>query len=251
MLKRLPLCVVEGVRHQHRHRAGAGLFHRKDTFAPDDRVAGDLDQLRVDLEILDFRHQRQIREFRDEFGRILAAKLEFRVQHALHQRGGVFGHLLEEGQVLLLELAVGAGVDLLVEQLNCPDDDVGLQRHSEHRLHLEAGVHFLQRGSLRSLAGKEQGLAGLDDFADVARAPRQLHLQQRFGRLLELLFLGLVVAPQRGRVVDVPEVDLFAFEQVQGHRLALQLVDDLRCGEFDDRAQILAAGRGLGENLEE
>jgi len=225
LLERLPLRIVKRVGHHDRHGGTAGFSHREDPFAPDDGVTDDLDQFFVDLQILDPGNERQIRELGDKLGRVLAAELELRVQHALHQRGGVLGHFLKEDQVFLFEPAVGAGVDLLVEQLDCSDDDVGLQRHGQHRAHLEARVHLLEREGFRSIAREEQRLAGVDDFADISRALRQRRLEQLFGQLLELQFLGLVVSPKCGRVVDVPEVDLVALEKVQGHRLTLQLVD--------------------------
>ncbi len=103
---------------------------------------------------------------------------------------------------------------LLVEHLDRPDDDVGLQRDGEHRIHLEADLHLLERGGVGTLAAEKERLAGLDDLADVAGAGGQFQGEQLALGFLELGFLGLVRAPQRGRVVDLLERDFAAFHQI-------------------------------------
>jgi hypothetical protein len=65
------------------------------------------------------------------------------------------------------------------------------------------------------------------------------------------LFLGLVLPPEGGGVVDVLEGDVVALDQVERHRLRLEGLDDLGGGELDHGCQILAAGGRLGDDLDE
>ena len=137
--ERLPLGVVERVGHQHCDGVRAHPLVRENALAADDCVTGDLDQLVVDLDFLDFGDKGKLGELRDKAGGVLRVRHELRIDHPVNHGRGVFGDLLEEIEVLLGELALGAGGHLLVQDLNRAERDRGLERNGEHRPDLEAG----------------------------------------------------------------------------------------------------------------
>ena len=241
LLEGFPLGVVQRVGHQHRHAIVADLLDGEDALATDDGIADDLDQFLVRLALREGGDEGQVGELGDEFGGVLCAQLELRVQHTLDERGGVFCHLLENLEVALHKLSVGAGGRLLVQDLDCADDDVGLQRHGQHRVHLEARIHVLQRGSFGSLVTEEERHAGLDDVADITRAGGKLEREQLPLGLLELKLLVLAVAPQAGGIVHMLEGDLATLDEIEGHGLGLKGLDDLASRKLDDGIDILAA----------
>ena len=249
--ERLALGVVQRVGHQHRAGVRAGLLVGEDGLAADDGVAGDLDELLVDVDVLDLGDQRQLGELGDELGGVLGRELELRVQHALDEGGGVFGHLDEHAQVLGGEYAAGARGRLLVEHLNGADDDVRLERHGEHGGHLEAHVHLLEGGGVGALAAEEERLAGRDDLADVAGASRKLEGEQLLARLAELHFLALVGAPEGGRVIHLLEGNLAALDEIEGHGLGLERLDDLAGRELKDGVDVLLAGSRFRDDFDE
>jgi hypothetical protein len=104
-------------------------------------------------------------------------------------------------------------------------------------------------GAWLSVFLKKTGWPGLDDLADDARADRDLQLEELGLHLLEFGLLLRVVAPKGRGVVDLLEGDVVALDQVQGHRLRLEGLDDLRGRELDDRRDVLSARSGLRNYL--
>ena len=248
----LALGVVERVGHQHGDRLFPAALVREDALAADHRVADGRDQLFVDLDLLDLGDEGQVGQLGDELGGVIRAELVLGIQHALEQGGGVLRDLLEQEQVLVGEFTVRAGRELLVEDLDGANDGVGLERDREHRADLEAGGlgHGGHERGLAVGAAVEGRLGGGDDLADDAGALRQLHGEQLGGGFLQLEFQRRFLGPEGGRVVHVLERDLGALDDVEGHRLGLQRLNDLGGGQLDDGIDVLAAGGGLRDDLD-
>ena len=190
--ERLALGIVEGVGHQHRDRTRAGPLVGENTLAPDDRVADHLDHLLVDLDFLRLRDQRQIGELGHETRGVLRIGHKFGIHHAVDEGGGVFRDLLEQRQILLGKFAFGAGGHFLVQHLDGTERDGRLERHREHRAHLEArGLgHRLHEGRLAIGVAEEHRLAGFDDFADDALSKRQFEGEELGRRILNFFSLA-------------------------------------------------------------
>ena len=254
LLKALAARVVERVGHEHADRVGRGARARENVFAADDRVTDGGDEIFVDGEFFFLGDERVAGEAGDELGGIVGAGDELGVEHALDQRGRIFGDLLEKHEILVVKLALGAGGRLFVENLDGADHDVArLERDGEHGANLEAGRlrHRHHHRRLRLGVAEKNGFSVVDDLADDALAERQLEREELVGVFLEVGGLGLVVAPEGGRVVNVTENDVVTLDQIEGHRLGLEGFHDLRRGELDDGGDILAARGRLRDDLDQ
>ena len=199
LLESLAACEVERVGHHDADGVGRGAVAGENVFAADDGVTDGRDEIVVDLELFGFGDERVVGKARDELRGVVGPELEFWIQHALDEGGGVFGDLLKQREVRFLELAVGAGGRLFVEHLDGADDDVaGLQRHGEHGAHVEAGGlrHRKHHGSLRLGVPEEDGFSLGYDFADDAFPCGEFKFEEFGTGFFELGGFRFIFAPE-------------------------------------------------------
>jgi hypothetical protein len=104
---------------------------------------------------------------------------------------------------------------------------------------------------MEAMLADENRFARCDHLANDAGAQREFELKQFIRGGFERGLAGGITAPEGRRVVNVLEDDIVTLDEVESHGLGLERFNDLGRGELDDGVDVLAAGLGFGDDLDE